>query len=321
MTPQDKKKNEKSDFENHSVIFVFHFYNLIIMKKRDLAVTEGWLSIIANTLLFGLKYWAGIVSGSVALIADAWHTLTDSLSSVIVLVSAKISRKPADKKHPYGHGRAELVASIVIGVLLVVIGLEFILKGIERLQTHEQASYGIIAIIVTAVSILLKEGMAQYALYAARKSGNSAVKADAWHHRTDALSSVVILVGIFLGKYYWWIDGVLSIIVALLIFYASWEILHEAVNKVIGTEPSEELKNDIQQLADNIAGYNMQLHHIHLHDYGNHKEMTCHICMPGELTIFDSHEKASKIEKAVFREFGIVLTIHVEPIDTDSCLK
>lgn len=291
------------------------------MKKRDLAVTEGWLSIAGNTILFGLKYWAGIVSGSVALIADAWHTLTDSLSSVIVLIAAKISQKPADEEHPYGHGRAELVASIIIGVLLVVIGFEFIIKGINRLQDKEAAVYGTIAIIVTVISILIKEGMAQFALWAGKKTDNTAVKADAWHHRTDALSSVVILVGIFLGRFYWWIDGVMSIIVALLIFYASWEILHEAVNKVIGTEPNEELKREIQSLADDVTGCNLQLHHIHLHDYGNHKEMTCHICMPGEMTISDSHEKASQIEDAVFREFNIVLTIHVEPRNSESCPK
>jgi len=291
------------------------------MKERDHAVTEGWLSIIGNTILFVLKYWAGIVSGSVALIADAWHTLTDSLSSVIVLVAAWFSKKPADDEHPYGHGRAELVASIVIGVLLVVIGFEFIAKGIERLQGGDEASYGTIAIVVTVVSILVKEAMAQYALWAGKKTGNTAVKADAWHHRTDALSSVVILVGIFLGRYFWWIDGAMSIVVALMIFYASWEILREAVNHVIGIEPPQELKKSIQQLADEVTGKKMQLHHIHLHDYGRHKEMTCHICLPGDMTILESHSLASVVEKSVKEKFKIVLTIHVEPKNTESCPK
>jgi len=289
------------------------------MKKRNLAIIEGWLSVIGNTLLFGLKYWAGIMSGSVALIADAWHTLSDTISSVIVIAAAMFSNKPADKQHPYGHGRAELVAAIIIGVLLAVIGFDFILKGISRLKSDESATYGTIAIVVTIISIVVKEGMAQYAMWAGKKSNNAAVKADAWHHRTDALSSVVILIGIFFGKNYWWIDGVLSILVALMIFYAAYEILRDAVNKVIGTEPEQKLKEEIQLLADNITHSKLCLHQIHLHDYGKFKEMTCHICLPQEMTIHDSHELATKIEDEVFDKYQITLTIHVEPSDTKYC--
>ena len=289
------------------------------MKKRNLAITEGWLSVIGNTLLFGLKYWAGIMSGSVALIADAWHTLSDTISSVIVIAAAMFSNKPADKQHPYGHGRAELVAAIIIGVLLAVIGFDFILKGISRLKSDEAATYGTIAIVVTIISIVVKEGMAQYAMWAGKKSNNAAVKADAWHHRTDALSSVVILIGILFGKHYWWMDGVLSILVAILIFYAAYEILRDAVNKVIGTEPEQKLKEEIQLLADNITHSKLCLHHIHLHDYGKFKEMTCHICLPQEMTIHDSHELATKIEEEVFDKYQITLTIHVEPSNTKYC--
>lgn len=288
-------------------------------KPRDYAVTEGWLSIAGNTILFVLKYWAGIVSGSVALIADAWHTLSDSLSSGIVLFAAHYSKKPADKDHPYGHGRIELVAAIMIGVLLAVIAFDFVLKGIDRLQGGKEATFGVIAIVVTVLSILIKEAMAQYALYAGRKTGNSAVKADAWHHRTDALSSVIVLVGILVGKYFWWIDGVLSIVVALLIFYAAWEILRDAVNQVLGQKPDEKLKKEVQMLADTVSDRKINLHHIHLHDYGHHKEMTAHICLPGNMTIDESHSLASKIEKAVKANHDVVLTIHVEPRDTDSC--
>lgn len=289
------------------------------MKKRNLALIEGWLSVVGNTLLFVLKYWAGIVSGSVALIADAWHTLSDTISSVIVISATLFSNKPADKQHPYGHGRAELAAAIIIGVLLAVIGFDFILKGISRLKSDESAMYGTIAIVVTIISIVIKEGMAQYAMWAGKKSHNTAVKADAWHHRTDALSSVVILIGIIFGKHYWWIDGVLSILVALMIFYAAYEILHDAVNKVIGTEPEQKLIEEIQLLADDVAKTKLCLHKIHLHDYGKFKEMTCHICLPEEMTIHDSHEIATKIEELVLAKYQITLTIHVEPSHTKYC--
>ena len=176
-------------------------------KKNRLAYIEGWLSIFTNIILFGLKYWAGIVTGSVAIIADAWHTLSDSISSVIVLIGIKISDKPADKEHPFGHGRAELIASMIIGVLLAIIAFNFVLESIEKLKDHESVVYGKLAIIVTIVSILSKEMLAQYAFWAGRKIKSPILKADGWHHRSDAISSILILIGIFIGKYFWWVDG------------------------------------------------------------------------------------------------------------------
>ncbi|NOR73697.1 MAG: cation diffusion facilitator family transporter, partial [Draconibacterium sp.] len=190
---------------------------------------EGWLSIIGNIFLFVLKYWAGIVTGSIALIADAWHTLSDSVSSVIVLIGGKISQKPADDEHPFGHGRAEHIAAIIIGVLLAIVAFDFVVAAIEKFGTHEKTVFGTIAWIVTIVSILVKEGMAQYAFWAAKKANSSILRADGWHHRTDALSSVVILIGIAVGKYFWWTDAVLGFIVAIMIGYASFEILSKEI--------------------------------------------------------------------------------------------
>ena len=186
----------------------------MIDQSKKYIRQEGWISIILNLVLFGLKYWAGIVTGSLALIADAWHTLTDSISSVIVLIGGKISRKPADDDHPFGHGRAEHISAIIIGVLLAIIAFDFVIGAIEKFRTHEQTHYGTIAIVVTIVSIVLKEALAQYAFWAGRKINSSILRADGWHHRTDALSSVVILIGIIIGSQFWWTDAVLSFIVA-----------------------------------------------------------------------------------------------------------
>ena len=118
------------------------------MNKKKLAYSEGWLSIIANLILFGLKYWAGIVTGSIALMADAWHTLSDSVSSIILLIGVKVSIKPADDKHPFGHGRAEWIASIVIGVLLTIVALNFIQDSVDKLRNHQKVIFGTVAIVV-----------------------------------------------------------------------------------------------------------------------------------------------------------------------------
>ena len=178
-----------------------------------LSIRAGWVSIFTNLALFGLKYWAGLVSGSVALIADAWHTLSDSISSVLVIGGVKLSQKPADKSHPFGHGRYELIATIIIGCLLIWVSYNFIVESVEKLQNKESASYGAFAIIATIISVISKEGLAQYSFYIGRKTNSRVVSADGWHHRSDAISSIVILVGIFIGRYFWWADGVLGILV------------------------------------------------------------------------------------------------------------
>ncbi len=284
-------------------------------KNKKLAYIEGWLSVIWNVILFGLKYWAGIVTGSIAIIADAWHTLSDSISSVIVLVAVKISSKKADKEHPFGHGRAELIASIIIGVLLAMIAFNFILEGISKLREHEQVTYGNIAIIVTVISIVVKEALAQYALWASRKTKSKALKADGWHHRTDAISSVIILIGIFLGSYFWWIDGVLSIFVALLIFYATYEILKDSIDPLIGEVPDKEVESQIKEIAYKVSGFDTDIHHIHIHKYGHHTELTFHIRFPTEMSFDTVHTITTDIENKIKDELNIYSTIHMEPKD------
>ncbi|MFW6246448.1 MAG: cation diffusion facilitator family transporter, partial [Tangfeifania sp.] len=204
------------------------------MSAKDKYIArEGWLSIFGNIFLFGLKYWAGISTGSLALVADAWHTLSDTVSSVIVLIGGKISRKPADDNHPFGHGRAEHISSIIIGVLLAIIAFDFIVSAVQKFSSREQTFFGLFAWVATIISILAKEGMAQYAFWAAKKTKSSILKADGWHHRTDALSSIIILVGIAVGSFYWWTDAVLSFIVALMIGWASYKILSKEITSLL----------------------------------------------------------------------------------------
>lgn len=276
---------------------------------------EGWLSIAGNIFLFGLKYWAGIATGSLALIADAWHTLSDSVSSVIVLIGGKISRKPADHDHPFGHGRAEHIAAIIIGVLLAIIAFDFVVGAVNKFISREQTTFGLIAWIATIISILAKEGMAQYAFWAAKKTNSSILKADGWHHRTDALSSVVILVGIAVGNYFWWTDAVLSFIVALMIGWASYQILASEITSLLGESPSEDLLLSIRQTTQDEFDEPLHLHHIHIHNYGRHTELSCHIKLPPEMSLHDAHEICTKVEKIIMNKFGFVSTVHPEPIE------
>jgi cation diffusion facilitator family transporter len=276
---------------------------------------EGWLSIIGNIFLFGLKYWAGIVTGSLALIADAWHTLSDSVSSVIVLIGGKISHKPADEEHPFGHGRAEHIASIIIGVLLAIIAFDFVVGAVDKFISRDETTFGLFAWIATIVSILVKEGMAQYAFWAAKKTNSSILKADGWHHRTDAISSVIILTGIAVGNYFWWTDAVLSFIVALMIGWVSYKILSSEIKSLLGEKPSDELLFSIRETTQNEFKEPIHLHHIHIHNYGRHSELSCHIKLPSEMPLNEAHEVCSKVENIILEKFGFMSTVHAEPIE------
>lgn len=288
-------------------------HNQNTVNKSRLAFIEGWLSIAVNVLLFALKYWAGVVTGSVAIVADAWHTLSDSLSSIFVLVGAKVSNRPPDQKHPFGHGRAELIASILIAALLGFVSYEFISESIAKLINREEVVFGTIAIVVTIVSVVFKELLAQYAFWAARKTGSNSLRADGLHHRTDALSSVLILVGIFLGRFFWWVDGVLGIVVALMILYAAYDILKDSISRILGEAPDPGLKDKLIKISEKITSLNLNIHHIHLHTYGEHKELTFHIKLPSEMSVEEAHELSDKVEKQVEKDLGMVATIHMEP--------
>lgn len=281
-------------------------------KDTNWTLIEGWVSICGNILLFFLKLWVGLITGSVALTADAYHTLTDSISSGIVIVSGWLSRKPADEKHPFGHGRSDLISSVIIGVLLALIGFEFILKSVEQIQSGAGVDYGKAAIIVTVLSILVKELMAQFAFWAGRKSDSTILKADGWHHRTDALSSVVILIGILCGSFADWIDGALGILVSLMIFYASYEILRDSVSRLIGETPDRKVVDKIEALIVKMD-LDVQPHHFHLHRYGDHVELTFHLTMDGDLTLEQAHDQAHRIEQALRDQMKIEATIHMEP--------
>ncbi len=284
-------------------------------NHKNAGYLEGIISVLVNCFLFAIKFWAGVVTSSVALTADAWHTLSDSLSSIIVIVATKASSKKPDSKHPFGHGRWEQIAALFIAFLLGFIAFDFIYDSISRFRNHQAANFGTIAIVVTIVSIIAKEFLAQYAFYLARKTGNVSIKADGWHHRSDALSSVVVLIGILFANKFWWIDALLGVIISLMLFYATYQIAREAICKLLGEEPSLELVEEIKKVVANHFDTDLQLHHFHIHNYVNHRELTFHIKLDKNLSIAEGHQISTNIEEIIFKQFNIISTIHIEPHD------
>jgi len=280
-------------------------------ETKKLAYIEGIGSIVINVILFVLKYWVGIMTGSIAILADAWHTLSDSLTSVVVILGAKISSKPADENHPFGHGRAESVASIIIGVLLFIFGSNFLIDAIQRLRSKEAAVFTMSAIIIFILSVIIKEAMAQFSFWAYRKTKSHSLKADGWHHRSDSIASAIILVSIFLGKDLWWIDGVFGIIVSVLIIYTAFDVIKEASQPILGKKPDQASVEQIRKVAKD---YNLnKIHHIQEHSYGSHLEYTMHVYMKKNIQIYNAHTVIKKFKEDLREKLKIEATVFIEP--------
>ena len=288
--------------------------NISNEKKSKYMITEGIVSVIINVLLFAFKYIVGMLTGSLSIMADAWHSLSDCISSIIVIIGGVFSKKPADKEHPFGHGRIELITSFIVGIMLVFIGYSFFSEAIKNILNKKTASFTIIAIVAMIVSIVVKELLAQYSLWGYRKSGSKSLYADAWHHRSDSITSIIILVGILVGKNLWWMDSVLSILVSLVIFYAAFDVIKSSIEPLIGEYPSEDIIKDINSIANelNINNDNSNLHHFHIHTYGDHTEITFHMRFPKDMTVEEAHDKVSVLEKSIRDKMNMESTIHIE---------
>lgn len=274
---------------------------------------EGFVSVILNILLFLFKYWVGVGVISVAIIADAWHTLSDTLTSLVVILGFKISSKPADKQHPFGHGRAEIVASVIIGMLLAVVGFNFLGESIQKFRSHTSALFNQLAVNVFIISVILKEALAQFSFWAGRRIDSQSLIADGWHHRSDAIASLLILTAMIFGKSFWWIDSIFGMAVSLLIIYVTYDILKASISSLLGEKPDENLQKKIEAIVASEIPYDIKLHHLHLHRYGDHGELTFHILLSADMSLRDAHKIADNLEGLIRDELGIDATIHIEP--------
>ena len=296
--------------------------NRIIPKSKEstkkyrsrIGKFQGWISIIVNGLMFFLKLLIGLIIGSISVIADAFHTLTDVISSGVVIWGFNESEKPADKNHPYGHGRAEYVATLVIAILLIVAGIEFIESSIERIVNPtiiEPEWWMIISIFIT---IFIKMIVAQYAEYLSSKIASGTLHADAWHHRADAISSFLVATAMILGKYgYFQVDGWTGLIVALFIMWSGFGIAKEAVDDLIGKPPTIEEIYDIRKISLNVEGV-IGVHDIAVHSYGKDKFASIHVEIDEQEDQMDAHLISENVEKTLNKKLGVSPTVHVDPI-------
>ncbi|MEM4006014.1 MAG: cation diffusion facilitator family transporter [Desulfurococcaceae archaeon] len=286
-----------------------------ISIRRKSAYIEGIVSVVVNTILFFFKYYVGLIYNSIAVIADAFHTLSDSLTSIILILGYVVTRKPPDHEHPFGHGRAEFIGGLIIGVLLAMVGYDFTTRSIDKLINKLTLTFSYVLIVVLVVSTLIKLLLSLWAYHLGEKAGSQPIKADAWHHVSDSLATGILAIAIFLGRNFWWIDGVLGLVVSGIIFLTSAKIIYDASSELLGKAPVKSELEALEKVIREEFPEVKRLHHVHFHRYGDHVEVTFHVELPGNISLKEAHEIATRIENTVRRKLKYEATIHVESDD------
>lgn len=278
---------------------------------------------VANILLTALKFVAGVVGHSAAMTADAVHSLSDLLTDAVVLVFVRISAKPEDRSHDYGHGKYETLATTIIGIALAAVAIGIGAKAIAALlfwwRGGTLEAPGMLALWAAVVSILLKELVYQYTVRRGRSLNSPAVEANAWHHRSDALSSVGTLVGIggaiLLGNRWTMLDPLASLVVAFFILRVAWKLMHQGLNELLEASLPEEVEKEILDIVSSFPDVH-DPHHLRTRRIGSRYAIELHIRMDGALPLATAHARTCEIEKKLKEHFGTDahITLHVEPI-------
>ena len=277
---------------------------------------------IVNFLLLVFKFFAGIAGHSAAMLADAVHSLSDFITDIVVIVFVRIAGKPEDKGHDYGHGKYETLATAIIGLLLLCVGFGIFWNGASSIYTFlrggQLESPGVVALVAALVSIVSKEILYQYTVIQGKKLNSQAVIANAWHHRSDALSSIGTAIGIggaiLLGDHWRVLDPVAAVVVSFFIMKVSVRLLIPCVDELLEKSLPEDVENEIEQTVLSFPGVS-QPHHLRTRRIGNYYAIELHVRMDGKITLEEAHSTATAIENKLKEMFGkgTHVGIHVEP--------
>ena len=282
-----------------------------------------WIGSVVNFLLMVFKFIAGILGHSSALVADAVHSLSDFVTDIIVIVFVKISGKPEDKDHRYGHGKYETLATALIGLALFAVGVGLLVGGATKVSAVLKGATlpapSMIALIAAAVSIISKEILYRYTVRVGKNLNSQAVIANAWHHRSDAFSSIGTLIGIggaiFLGEKWRILDPIAAIVVSGFIIKVSIDLIKPAIEELLERSLPDETEQQILDIIASVPEVSSP-HHLRTRRIGNHIAIEVHLRMDGQTTLENAHAVATDVERRLKAEFGpdTHIGIHMEPI-------
>jgi cation diffusion facilitator family transporter len=277
---------------------------------------------VVNVILLLFKFVAGIVGHSAAMVADAVHSLSDFVTDVVVLVFVHISGKPQDKSHEYGHGKYETLAMTLIGAVLLTVAIGILYSGATKIAAwvngEQLEAPGLLALWAALLSIILKEAVYHYSMMKARQLKSQAVEANAWHHRSDALSSIGTAVGIggaiFLGQRWTVLDPLASVVVGAFIVKVAVDLLRNGIGDLMEHSLPDAVEEEILQLVASLPGL-VQPHDLRTRRIGNHYAIELHILMDGDISLRQAHDKASEVEDLLRDHYGAEthVAVHVEP--------
>lgn len=299
--------------------------NAEIDREKEIYKVTLWGSLI-NLLLVIFKFIAGFLGNSAAMIADAVHSLSDFATDVVVMLFVRMSSKPQDKGHDYGHGKYETLAAAIIGIALLAVGCGILWNSVNQIYFVWKGGVipapGTLALWAALISILMKEVAFQFTAYVGRKVNSQAVVANAWHHRSDAFSSIGTALGIggaiFLGEDWRILDPIAAFVVSLFILKVSLELLKSSVDELTESSLPEDVEVEIGELVAQVPEVS-GLHNLRTRRIGDHYAIEMHVRMDGNLSLFEAHCKSSYIERLLKDKFGADthVGIHVEPIKKD----
>ena len=286
--------------------------------RRSYGFLTGIVGIILNFLLFSGKLFAGIITSSISIIADAINNLSDTGSSLITMVGFKLAGRPADSEHPFGHGRIEYIASLFVSVLILFMGFELEKSSIEKIINPEDISFNVISLVILGLSLLVKLYIFLYNRKIGGLISSSTMKATALDSLSDCISTGAVIAGLIV--FLVWginIDGYVGVLVGLFIFKTGIESIKESITPLLGEKADMELINDIKETAlsfENVIG----IHDLIIHNYGVGQNMiSFHAEVPAEMEFIEAHEMIDIVENEMKKKYGCV-TIHMDPVLKDN---
>lgn len=302
---------------------IFHFVkdykNTSNEKVREnYGLFAGIIGIIVNIILFSVKLIIGIISNSIAVTADAFNNLSDGVSSVITIIGFKIANKPADEKHPFGHGRIEYISAIIVSFMVLLVGFEFIKASFNRILHPSLIKFEIIPFILILLSIVAKIWLSKFNKYIGNKIDSSTLKASSFDAFSDVITSSCVALSLAISNFTSLpVDGYIGILIALFVMYSGFSLIKETLNPLLGEAPDPKLVNNITTEILNYKYIN-GVHDLIIHNYGPGKYMaSIHAEVPCDIPILEIHEIIDQAEKKLSKKYNILLVIHMDPIDNN----
>lgn len=287
--------------------------------RNKYGIVAGAFGIITNIILFIIKFIIGIISNSITIIADAFNNLSDSFSSILTIIGFKLSNKPADREHPYGHARYEQITGILVSFLILAMGVLFTKSSIEKIITPEEISLTVSTYLVLIVAIIGK--FIQMCVYKdfSKTINSETIKANQIDARNDIISTTAVLIAmVIMGGFKVNLDAYMGVIVSIFIIISAWKTINEAISPMLGIPPTEE---QVKKIEDKIKSYDgvEGIHDLMVHNYGPGRDfVTVHVEIPADMNILFAHDLMDNIERDFREELDINLTIHMDPLELEN---